>query len=89
MIRTYSAGVHFGVVEKKEGKELLLVQARRVYSWAGACSLSQLATEGSKEIADCRISVPVQSLVIEYIEIIPMTENAVINLSSKDALWKK
>lgn len=32
MVRTYSAGVHFGGLVSREGKEVILKNAHRVYS---------------------------------------------------------
>jgi len=87
MIRTYSAGVHFGILESKQGQNALLKDARRVHYWAKACSLSQLAMEGDKKIEDCRISVPVDLIELDQvIEVIGMTESAWKNLTSK--VWK-
>ena len=53
LVRTYSAGVHFGYLEKKEGKEVMLRKTRRVYYWSGAASLSQMAIDGVKNPDDC------------------------------------
>ena len=46
IVRTYSAGVFAGTLESKEGKEVILSNARRLWYWKGAASLSQLAMEG-------------------------------------------
>jgi len=89
MIRTYSAGIHFGKVEAKEGKEICLSKARRIFYWKGACSLSQLAMEGSQNINECQISISVEKIILEYIEIIPMTKDAINNLIDTKGLWKK
>ena len=45
MVRTYSAGVFLGTLKSREGKEVVLKDARRMWYWDGAASLSQLATE--------------------------------------------
>lgn len=80
LIRTYSAGVHFGYLAKKEstlaGVEVKLINARRVYYWSGAASLSQMAMEGVTNPNDCKISMPVNSIDLIAIEIIPITEKA-------------
>lgn len=80
LIRTYSAGVHFGYLAKKEstlaGVEVKLINARRVYYWSGAASLSQMAMEGVTKPNDCKISMPVSSIDLIAIEIIPITEKA-------------
>lgn len=88
MIRTYSAGVHFGELVSKNGQNVVLKNARRVHYWAAACSLSQLAMEGDKKPNDCRISMPVDTIELDQvIEVIPMTDEAYKNLSS--VVWKK
>jgi hypothetical protein len=88
MVRTYSAGVHFGYLKRRDGKEVELVNSRRVWYWSGACSLSQLATEGSKSIDECKIAVPIDIVLTEAIEIIPMSADAVKNLYGAGE-WKK
>lgn len=48
MVRTYSAGVFLGTVAARDGKEVTLTNARRIWYWDGAATLSQLATEGGR-----------------------------------------
>ena len=77
IVRTYSAGVFAGNVESREGKEVIIKNARRLWYWDGACSLSELALTGTKRSDNCRFSVTVEEIeVIEAIEIIPCTEEA-------------
>ncbi len=77
IIRTYSAGVFAGYVESRNGKEVKIRDARRLWYWEGACSLSQLAKEGTKKPEKCKFAVPVDSiLVLEAIEIIETTAEA-------------
>lgn len=83
MIRTYSAGVHFGTlndVEKNEGfYDVELVDARRIFSWTGAFTLSELAVKGSTR-TDSKISIQIPSIFLEAIEIIEMTDEGYNNL---------
>lgn len=76
-IRTYSAGVHVGYLKERNGKEVELVNSRRIWRWAGAFTLSALTTQGVSKPDECKFScrVPVIYLT-EAIEIIPMTETA-------------
>lgn len=89
MFRTYSAGVHFGELVEKEGQTCLLKNAQRIHYWVEACSLSQLAMEGSKNFSGCRIAMPVDEIVLEQvIEIIPMPESTVKAFRAAK-IWKK
>lgn len=77
MCRTYSAGVFAGYLEKREGKEVALRQARRIYYWQGAASLSQLATDGTNKPDGCKFPCAVDKVeLMEAVEIIPCTEKA-------------
>ena len=83
MVRTYSAGVFLGKLEERNGKEVRLTNARRMYYWDGAASLSQLATEGTSKPKTCKFPAPVaEVLLIEAIEIIPATEAAIASIAA-------
>jgi len=90
MIRTYSAGVHFGILDKYEiagdSYSVKLIKAIRVYQWSGANSLSQLALEGSK-LTTSKLSVVVPSIYLKAIEVIEMTDEAVKSLKDIPT-WK-
>ena len=77
MVRTQSAGVFAGTVAARNGAEVLLKNARRIWYWSGAASLSQLATDGTSKPKECKFPAPVaEALLLEVIEIIPITEAA-------------
>lgn len=89
MFRTYSAGVHFGELVEKDHQECLVKNSRRVFYWTHACSLSQLAMEGSKDIKNCKIAMAVNLIILDQvIEIIPMADDAIKNLNGAPD-WKK
>ena len=46
IVRTYSAGVHVGTLAKRDGKEVMLNDARRIWSWKGAYTLHEIALAG-------------------------------------------
>lgn len=74
IIRTYSAGVHFGTLVSAVGKEVHLKNARRIWSWEGAFTLNAVATNGVKS---AKLPVPVTDIYLtEAIEIIPCSEKA-------------
>ena len=88
LIRTYSAGVHFGYLKKQDGKVGTLINTRRIYSWQGACSLSQVAVDGV-DVDNSKISVAVsENTFTEIIETIPLTSKAWDNLMGAKS-WKK
>lgn len=76
VIRTYSAGVHAGYVKDLEEGYVLLNKATRIYKWDGAFTLSQMAMEGVKKPGNCIFSIPVDEILLQWIEIIPCTKEA-------------
>jgi hypothetical protein len=77
IVRTYSAGVFAGILISRDAKEVILAQARRLWYWTGAASLSQLAQSGTSKPLDCKFPEPVDSiLVTEAIEILSVTKSA-------------
>jgi len=89
MIRTYSAGVFAGTIVSRKGKEVLLKNARRIWYWDGAASLSQLATEGTSKPGKCKFprEVP-EVLLTEVIEIIPILPKAKESIK-RVPIWKE
>ena len=89
MVRTKSAGVFAGMVAELDGSEVLLNNARRIWYWAGATSLSQLATDGTSKPKECKFPAPVaEVLLLEVIEIIPITKAAEESIAAV-AFWTK
>lgn len=86
LIRTINAGVHFGTLEEREGQEVRLSEAQRLWSWQGALSLSEIAMIGIK-MNGSKISVPVDEIILtQAIEIIRISSKS--NLRKND-LYKK
>ena len=75
--RTKDAGVFAGNLKSKSEKEVVLENARRIWYWEGAASLSELAVRGVKTPDKCKFPCPVPKILLtECIEIIPCTEEA-------------
>lgn len=75
--RTYSAGVFAGFLESKNGKEVVLRNARRIWYWSGAASLSELCEKGTANPDDCKFPCEVDRVeLLEAIEILNCTEKA-------------
>ena len=62
VVRTYSAGVHVGEIVARNGPEVTLRNARRVWSWKGALTLNEMANGGVA--AGSRVSAPVSEVVL-------------------------
>jgi len=78
MVRTYSAGVFVGELVSRNGKEVVLRNARRIWYWSGAASLSQLSQDGTSDPNNCKFPAAVPEITLtEAIEIIPMSAKAV------------
>ena len=87
--RTYSAGVFAGYLEKREGQEVIMRNARRIWYWTGAASLSQLAMEGSSDPKNCKYPCTVDRVeLLQAIEIIDVTEKARKNIE-ETPIWKQ
>ena len=88
IVRTYSAGVFAGYVKNREGKEVTLINARRLWYWSGACSLSQLAIEGTKKPNECKFAMPADVILTEAIEILDVTKLAFESINGVD-IWRQ
>ena len=89
MVRTYSAGVFAGTIQSRDGEECLLTDARRIWYWDGAASLSQLATEGTSAPGKCKFPTPVPEVLLRgVIEIIPISDAARQSIESVP-VWKR
>ena len=87
IIRTYSAGVWCGTLSQKSGNEVILTNARRLWRWwaAESISLSGVAKFGVIEDKS-QIAPKVDGVWLEAIEIIPTTDKAEKSImGAKDA----
>lgn len=83
IIRTYSAGVWFGILDQKSGNEVILKKARRMYQFwcAKGISLSSVALYGLDH-EKSRICAAVDKIWLEAIEILPTNLIATKSLKS-------
>lgn len=88
LIRGDRSGVEFGTLIAYKGSEVLLHNARRIWYWDGAATLSQLAKEGTKKPENCRFTVYVNSItILDAVEIIPCTDEAIKSIEGVKE-WK-
>lgn len=77
IVRTYSAGVFAGFLESRKGQEVVMSNARRLWYWKGAASLSQLALDGVKYPEECKFPAPVSRVeLLQAVEILDVTPKA-------------
>lgn len=83
IIRTASAGTFAGELVRRDGSEVTLNNARRLWRRAGTATLSQLAITGPMRPADCKMPAPVNgNTILGVIEIIPCTPVAKMALEA-------
>ena len=74
IVRSSSSGVHAGYLVRSDGSQVVLKNARRIWYWEGAASLSQLAMEGTTMPETCKFPCEVDSIMINDVsEIINCT----------------
>ena len=89
IVRTYSAGVFAGELEGRQGQEVVLRNARRIWYWSGAASLSQLAMEGTSDPASCKFPCEVNRVeLLQALEIIDVSGVAMASIKGVP-VWKK
>lgn len=93
IVRSYAAGVFAGYVQTKtseaNGMNVRVLNARRLWKWEGAASLSQLAMEGVKKPKSCMFPCEVPVIdVFNVVEIIPATIECFESIKSVE-VWKQ
>ena len=91
IVRCNRAGVFYGNLAEFDSmsREASLTGCRRIWYWDGAASLSQLATDGTKNPDNCKFSVTVPEMsVMEVIEILPCTDKSIKSIEEV-AVWAR
>ena len=93
IIRSYEAGVFFGtlneVEQAKDNYTVELLNCRRLWYWKGACSITQLAVDGTKDPDGCQFTITEPSIVISsVIELHECSKKAIKSIESV-AEWKQ
>ena len=87
IIRGDRSGVQIGYLESQEGREVILLKARRVYCWYGAATLTGLAVQGTSRPSECKFTCEIEKIkILDAIEVIPVTEAAKQTIKSV-AIW--
>ena len=89
IVRTHTAGVFAGYIERRKGKEVVLRKARRIWYWDGAATLSQLAQSGTVAPSKCKFPEEVNRVTLtEAIEILDVTPAARKTIASVP-VWRR
>ncbi len=89
IVRCDRAGVFYGEIEGRDGREIKMRNVRCIWYWDGAATLLQLAAEGTTNPDKCKFTMTVDSLeVLDAIEIIPCTDRAIKSIEAVKE-WKR
>ena len=88
IVRADKAGVFYGTLSAKNGSELTLTNARKLYYWSGAKSVEDLANQGVKNPHNCQFTEYVKEIELNcYIQFSPCTEEAIKSIENVP-VWK-
>ena len=83
MVRGQSSGVFAGYLKCEEGRTVELYDARRIWYWQGAASLSELAMRGTSKPENCKFPCAMHHVkILDAIEIIDVTDEAKKSIAS-------
>lgn len=89
IVRARWAGVFAGELESRTGQEVILTNARRLWYWDGAASLSQMAMEGTSKPENCKFPCAVERVELleafEILDVTPMARKSIVDVP----IWKK
>lgn len=80
IVRTYSAGIHMGILKQVNGTAVYLENALRLWRWQGAFTLNEVSLNGCAESSRISAAIP-RILLTQGIEVLPCSEMARENLS--------
>ena len=77
VVRSGQAGVFAGEFVEKNGTEVILKNARKIYRWDGAYTVEDIAVKGLANIDCCQITIVVPEIVIDDVcQVLPTSEVA-------------
>ncbi len=80
IIRAFASGVHFGTLTAQHGRQVELIDARRLWGWDAAphgISLSEVATHGPVGSRSKICCVVEEMSILDALEVIPCSDTAV------------
>lgn len=75
--RGSGSGVHAGYLVSRTGSEVVLREARRIWYWKGAATLSELAEKGTSAPKDCKFPCAVSEITkLDVCELLSVSDKA-------------
>ena len=88
IVRARGAGVFAGNIKERNGTEVTMTSARRLWRWYGATEVCQLAKEGTKKPNDCKFTLEADEVILlDAVEIQRCTEEAEKSIRGV-SVWK-
>lgn len=89
MFRGDRSGVFVGYQQSQNGKDVVILEARRIWYWTGAASISQLAVDGTTNPSNCKFPEAVSKIQLtDCIEILDITDKAKKSIESVK-IWRQ
>lgn len=92
LVRTYAMGVFAGELDPESTETVkVLRNARRIWYWSGAASLSQLAIDGTSDPTNCKFPAEVSRVELtspQGFEILDVTDKARESIAAVP-IWRK
>lgn len=89
LFRGDKSGVFVGYLKSLNGKEAIILECRRIWYWAGAASISQLAIDGTSNPTSCKFPEAVSKMQLtDVIEVLDVTSKAKASIESVK-IWKE
>lgn len=77
IVRAARAGVFFGQIKKMDPNSVIMTDVRKLWFWAGASAVEQIALDGVMNPGNCKFTVTIQEMeIMEPIQVIPCTSKA-------------
>ncbi len=89
IVRGARSGIFFGTLTERNGREVKLINCRRLWYWDGAASNFQLAAEGVTVPQRCKFTITINEIeILDAIEVLPCTKKAVQSIEAVGT-WKR
>jgi hypothetical protein len=83
VVRGNRSGVFYGTIRSINGQSVEMTQARKLWFWAGANAVEQIAVDGVIRPNECKFTVTVQNLLIsDMAQLLQCTEKAIESIDS-------